>query len=57
MPNMHQPKILRSLVILFTFVILSEAKDLARCTEMLRCTQHDNTSPTAVRRLMSIGAD
>jgi hypothetical protein len=57
MPNMHQPEILRSLVILFTFVILSEAKDLVRCTEMLRCTQHDNTSPTAVRKLMPFGAD
>ena len=36
MPNKHQSKLPPPLV------ILSEAKDLARGTEMLRCTQHDN---------------
>ena len=52
-PNMHQPKLLHPLVILSTFVALSvnSAKDLARCTEMLRCTQHDNTFPDRCARV------
>jgi hypothetical protein len=29
----------------FPLVILSEAKDLTRWAEMLRCTQHDSTLP------------
>ncbi len=52
-PNMHQPKLLHPLVILSTFVALSvnSAKGLARCTEMLRCTQHDNTFPDRCARV------
>jgi len=47
-PYMHQPKLPSPLV------ILSEAKDLTRWAEMLRCTQHDNA---AVYELMRIFAD
>ena len=47
-PYMHQPKLPSPLV------ILSEAKDLTRWAEMLRCTQHDNAG---VYESMGIPAD